>query len=107
MELVLAVYLAVVILGLLVMTRLVKLEELGKGISHAFLVLILFLGVFWVLEVMMLPILVCGLVWLKQAMLTIAVVLLITVGIGVLLRIAVVKFVKLGSDRTSHEEKLR
>jgi hypothetical protein len=97
--------LAVVIVGLLVMTRLVELEALGNGIVRICLVLILLVIAFWALKVIVLPILVFALVWLKQAMLVVAIVVSGVLGIAVILRIAFMKFTKQASDRTGHKEK--
>ena len=96
---------AVVTVGLLIMSQLVKLEERGNGVSRVCLILALLFTAFWVLKVLVLPILICGLVWLKQAMLAIAVVLLIIVGIAMLLRTAYMRFTKQCSDRMSPREK--
>ncbi len=98
--------LSIIVIGLLIMTQSVGLQELGEGIARVFVILGFLFIAFWIVKVVLLPILVCALVWLRQALLRLAVVLLIVIGITVLLRTAFVKFVKGGSIRRSHREEL-
>jgi hypothetical protein len=79
--------LAVVIIGLLIMTQALTFEQLGSGIWRG-LVLLAVVCAAWLFTAVVLPILLCALVWLKNAMLGILVSMLIVVAVLVLLRLA-------------------
>ena len=65
--------LAVVIVGLLVMTQMISLETLGSGIWRCFLIVVVVIIVLWILKGLLLPMLFSWLVGLKQMFLWIAI----------------------------------
>ena len=83
--------LAIVIVGLLVMTQLISLEELGNGIWRAFLTVLVSLIAICFLKAVLLPILICWIVRLKQMFLWIAVVVLALVIALLVLRMLISK----------------
>lgn len=61
--------LAVIIVGILLMTQILSLEQLGMGIRRSFVLLWFAIVLLLLIRVALLPILLCGLVWLKTMML--------------------------------------
>ena len=84
--------LAVVMVGLLVMTQAISLEELGNGIWRGFLTVVLAVVAICFLKAVLLPILICWLVRLKQMLLWIAVVVLALVIALLVLQMLISKF---------------
>jgi hypothetical protein len=96
--------LGIVILGMLVMTQLVSLEELGRAIWRAFITVLLVLIAFCVAKTVLLPILVSWLVGLKQMLLWIAIVVLALVIALLVLRIVISKLAQRPLARDGHDE---
>lgn len=89
--------LAVLIIGLLVMTQTISLEQVCGGIWRCFLLLVLALVTFCLLKALLLPILTLGLIWLRQLMLWVLVIVLAVVASMLLLRML---FLKLANGNT-------
>ena len=83
--------LGIVIVGLLVMTQIIGLEQLGRGIWRGFLMIMLTLVALWFLKAVLLPTLICWLVRLKQMFLWIAVVVVALVIALLVLRMLISK----------------
>ena len=83
--------LAVVIVGMLVMTQAISLEQVGHGIWRGFLFLALGFITVWLTKAILLPILLCGLVWLKNKMLWGLLIVLVVITAMFLLRLLALK----------------
>lgn len=76
--------LLVVVVGMLIMTQAVSLEQIGDNLWKGFVSLAIVLIGTWVFRVLMLPILVCLLLWLKHAMAAALFILLVLVALMLL-----------------------
>ncbi len=104
MQCLFAVYmLAVVIVGLLVMTRAISLEELVCGIGRSFLIVLGGIIALCVLNGLLLPILSSWLVALKQMIWWIVIIVLAVIAAMIVLRMLVSKLEKCGSARANHD----
>ena len=77
--------LAIVVVGLLVVTQTISLEGLVHGIWRGFVLVVLAVAAVWLLRTGLLPILICALVALKQAMLGALLIVLEVIAFGLLL----------------------
>lgn len=91
--------LAVVIVGMLVMTQVLSLEELVTKICRAFLAVLVVLIAFCIAKTVLLPILVSCLVGLKQMLLWIAIAVFALVIALLVLRIVISKLARRSSER--------
>jgi hypothetical protein len=98
--------LAVVVVGILIMTQVLSLEELGSGMWRAFVFLALAFVMVWVLRTVLLPILICVLVWLKSVMLWAVVIVLATIAFMIMLRVLPLKLAKRAPQDKNHKEEL-
>jgi hypothetical protein len=93
--------LVIAVVGMLVMTQVVILEQLGKGIRRGFLLIVLAIVTIWLLKALLLPILTCALVWLRGVMLWIFIIVLAAVAFAVLGRAL---FSRLATHNTVNRE---
>jgi hypothetical protein len=86
--------LVMVIVGVLIMTQVVSLQQLGSAIGRllSFLWAVIALGI--ILRLVLLPILECALVWLKTATVGALVIAILVIVLMVLSRIAFMKCIK-------------
>ncbi len=95
--------LAVVIVGLLVMTQAISLEELRTGIGRVFLIALIVLIALCVLKGLLLPILTSWIVTLKHMTGWLVIIVLAIIAAMLLLRMLVSNFLKWLSARGSHD----
>ncbi len=95
--------LAVVIVGLLVMTRAISLEELGGGMRRGFLMVLSVLTAFCVLKSLLLPMLSSWVVALKHMIWWLVIIVLAVFAAMLVLRMLVSKLEKCGSARANHD----
>jgi hypothetical protein len=95
--------LAVVIVGLLVMTQIISLEELRAGIGRVFLMALIMLIALCVLKGLLLPILRSWVVTLKHMTAWLVIIVLAVIAAVLLLRMLVSNFQKWLSARGSHD----
>jgi hypothetical protein len=96
--------LGVVIVGLLVMTRVISLEELGNGIVRGFLVTALALIGLCVLRGVLLPVLISWLVTLRQMSSWVAIVALAVIALVFAVRMLIFRFQQWLSHRGNHDK---
>jgi uncharacterized membrane protein YkgB len=94
--------LGVVIVGLLVMVRIVTLEQLGNGIWRGFLFIVIALVTLCFLKGLLLPILTLALVTLKHMIWWVLMAGLVIIVAMILLRILVSQFTKWLRRRGNH-----
>jgi hypothetical protein len=95
--------LAIIIVGLLIMTRAISLEELANGIWRGFLMTLSVSIALCVLKGLLLPILASWLVALKQMIWWIVIFVLAVMAAMLVLRVLVSKLEKCGSARANHD----
>ena len=95
--------LAVVIVGLLIMTRTISLEELGHGIGRAFLIALVVYIALSVLKGFLLPILSSWVVALKHMIGWLVIIVLAIIAAVLLLRMLVSNFQKWLSARGNYD----
>lgn len=94
--------LAVVLVGLLLITQVLSLEQLGHGISRCLWLIALAFAVVCLLRAVLLPILLCLLVWWKGVMLWALGIVLAMIALLLLPRMLLMKFGN-RKTRTQHQ----
>jgi len=97
--------LVAVVLGMLLITQMVSLELLGKGIWRCLFLLAFVLITLWLLKAVLLPILICALVWLKGVMIRTLVIVLAAVTLALLRRVFFIRLaIRNSSTNCDREE---
>ncbi len=91
--------LAIVIVGLLVMTQIISLEELGNAIWQGFLTIVIVLVAICFLKAILLPILISWVVALKQMLVWIAMIVFALVIALLVVRVIISKSTQRSSAR--------